>query len=245
MTTTSDTTADPGTGPEEITAGSQGSDGGTAAKWYRDGTPRPFPGNTFVSFDPDAALHEALMAAHDLIRDSEAADAFAVLPAESLHLTVLDGSLGTDLTGRANRRWPAFAPATTPIEILTGAFVNRIRAARLHVPEELGFTVEGVSDVDDPSAQFEVLLTPDDDTRAALHGLRSRLISLLEIPAAAEPHRSHVTLAYRLRESVEDADEIAQLQERIEAILPSHTVFRGIALAVFPDMTSFEPVMWL
>lgn len=214
--------------------GRHGPDGGTRTKWFPDGRPRPFPGNTFLATDPDTRFTEALHSISSVLDRSAAAGVFARLPDDTMHATVLNGTVGAP--GYVSR-WPAHIPPSEPIELVTEDFVTRLRAARLDVPSTLRFEVRGVSDISDPDTQLEVLLTPDPIAAQAMSTLRDQLTSLLHLPAQ-EDQRFHVTVAYRLH-PWPDAASLVKLQQDLASLLPDEVTFHAVRFARFDDMTRY------
>lgn len=227
----------PSAGPDPISPlqiGRHGPDGGTRTKWFPDGQPRPFPGNTFLATDPDDRFTDALRSISSVLDHSAAAGAFARLPDDTMHATVLNGTVGAP--GSVSR-WPAHIPQSEPIDRVTDDFATRLRTARLEVPATLRFDVRGISDISDPDTQLEVLLTPDPTTAQAIATLRHQLTGLLQLPDQGT-QRFHVTVAYRLY-PWPDVTSLITLRQELTELLPDEVTFHAVRFTRFDDMTRY------
>lgn len=85
-------------------------------KFYPDGRPRPYAGNTIICHLPQQGVQSSFFNAMlDMYRDSLAQDfcaKLALLPPSSYHMTVLDG---LNDGRRAQPSWPRALARTTPM----------------------------------------------------------------------------------------------------------------------------------
>lgn len=211
---------------------------GAARKFFPDGRARPFPGNTFISMVPDGAFADGCRRALSLLHSDPIGSAFAILPADSMHVTVLGGTLAEPAP---DQYWPTDTPSDQPIEQVTDEFLQRLERARPTAPATMGFSVDAVADITDPNRQLTISLRADEDTAAALLSLRRQLIDLLRLPADAERYRPHVTLGYRVDTTGPATDDLERLRTELRGLLPDRLETDRVLFTDFEDMTAFRP----
>lgn len=214
---------------------------GVGEKFDAAGGVLPFAGNTTLCHIPaDSAAHAALCAAQTVLRDGLPNDAYAFLPAASLHMTVVEG---VNDPHRTAPRWPAHLPADMPLAQVTSGFDTAL--APLSLPQSCAIrpvqilggnslTVTGASAVHE----------------ASLRRARDRMADALNHRRPDHNrYRFHITLAYLLRWlTVDEATAAIALSDhvadRLIAALPSIEL-GAIAFCRFENMHAFETLRLL
>lgn len=165
------------------------------------------------------------------------ADKLAFTAPASLHMTLFQGIIETR---RALPYWPGDVPVETPVDDMTGIFMDRLahfRAGQAFAVEvkhatPLGLVVDGVSDGD----------------RAVLRDWRNRLADLLGYRHPDhETYAFHITFAYMI-ERFDDAmlsawipflEEVAADIRRRAPVIE----LRAPAFCAFDDMNHFEELL--
>lgn len=187
---------------------------GTARKFTESGDARCFRGNTFIChIDKDSTFFATQ---EKIMRDFEQtrfADDFALLPLNSMHMTVFEGVIedhrGTDL-------WPRDLPPDMAIEDATLALAQRVRAARFS--EHIGMTL-AVTGLKALRSSFTINLSPiDAATERCLKDLREQISAVTGITHPdPDSYRFHSSMGYRIRRAQDHDDEaLQQLQGRYE-----------------------------
>ena len=210
-------------------------------KFHADGRVRAFPGCSVVSAVSPLAPQYALLAEQmEILRGCCVSQRLAVLPAQSLHMTVID--LVCDQV-RRTEHWSSKLPLDAPLA--------KVRA-------DMRSWLDGALDAPPLRVTFETLLehrttvkamvTPaDEETAGALMDLR-RVVS--ERTGVRHPsHESygfHISLAYWVYEPVREELEVFERDlrrsdERIRQAFGVLTI-EAPKLVFFPDMHSFPPV---
>ncbi len=195
-------------------------------------------GNTVVCHlvegsEPAAAILEA----RTRYTTMPGADKLAFTAPASLHMTLFQGIIETR---RALPYWPGDVPAETPVDDMTGIFMDRLahfRAGQAFAVEvkhatPLGLVVDGVTDGD----------------RAVLRDWRNRLADLLGYRHPDhETYAFHITFAYMIERFDDETLEtwIPFLQEVATDIRRRAPVIelRAPAFCAFDDMNHFEELL--
>jgi len=206
------------------------------SKFWPDGTPRHFPGNTIISFVAAQSAEAHLLARTvDHLRES-VADDFVVLPPSSWHMTVFE--LLCDQVRDADH-WSRFLDADAPLSAADEFFAERVPT--VIAPSRLDMRSRCISV---GSAALGVLLEPADQvTTDALHRYREELAIATGVRFPNhDSYRFHITLAYRL------SPPTSNTQQQIDAAIQRADIDlddRGFEIAqpvltYFSDMTDFD-----
>lgn len=165
------------------------------------------------------------------------ADKLAFTAPSSLHMTLFQGIIETR---RALPYWPGDVPVETPVDDMTGIFMDRLAhfrsgqafAVEVKHATPLGLVVDGVTD----------------DDRAALRDWRNRLADLLGYRHPDhETYAFHITFAYMIERFDDETLEtwIPFLQEVATDINRRAPVIelRAPAFCAFDDMNHFEELL--
>lgn len=167
-------------------------------KWDIEGNALRFRGNTFVYPVPqDSAFFAAQTEAQELVAGSCFADHFALLPHNSMHMTLFDG---TNQIDRDEGIWPKDVDPGADLTEATQGILALLQDAELEVPDAVTMRVTGVKDLISDSAAPSVLLTgADRATETALRNLRDQLSALTGIRQDNfDSYAFHSTMGYRL-----------------------------------------------
>lgn len=165
------------------------------------------------------------------------ADKLAFTAPASLHMTLFQGIIETR---RALPYWPGDVPVETPVDDMTGIFMDRLAhfrpgkafAVEVKHATPLGLVVDGVTD----------------DDRAALRDWRNRLADLLGYRHPDhETYAFHITFAYMI-ERFDDETLAAWLPflEEVAADIRRRAPvieLRAPAFCAFDDMNHFEELL--
>lgn len=161
-----------------------------------------FPGNTLICHVPlFTPLSDALTAVRDQIRTGPYADALAMLPPESYHMTVFEGA--NDLA-RTRERWPAALPLNATLAECTRHMADKLWAF------DLGFDLPLRMKLAEPDQQRMIgamRLEPADVEEAhKLRNLRDRLAEHLGMRTPwHDSYDFHITHSYLIKQMSLDA----------------------------------------
>lgn len=203
-------------------------------KFHDDGTPRVFPGCTWVSaLDGDSGLSKALKNLQSVLRQEfpRLARHYTFLPPESFHVTVFDGlspGKGIDLS-EGLPTWEQSVVAVAQRAKQSPAAMK---------PPPLCVRPTRFND-----ALSVVLLYGD---FADLRRWRQRVSWATGLPCL-EPYEFHITIAYLqwpLGRSVELAKELAEARARLSSLLcgTGYSDLNPPELCRFNDMHAFHPI---
>jgi len=216
--------------------------GAIGHKFSPDGSVRPFAGSTVIChLDPASPIHRVLSQVQDEARAAPFMRKFTLLPASSLHMTVLPG---VDEEHRQPPLWPDTVAADAPIEVCNRWCAEQLRSLRTGV-RRIHMRPLPVRDPE-AVADFTVLLeaaSAAEDHR--LRRLRDQLSQALRIRAPGHAtYGFHITLGYQidwLTAAEADAFVAAQARwmDQVRATAPTFTLGRP-EFCVFKDMFAFD-----
>ena len=211
-------------------------------RYTADGVFLAEPGNTIVcNVEPGTETHAVLLDIRQRFRDRPDAHKLAFTASESLHMTLLDGTL-------MGRRLPAHWPASVSLDAshaeMDAFFLERLRA----FPPGPRFNVEAVEVR--PTGLAVEGVTPDD--RRIMRDWRNRLSDLMGFRHPNhDSYAFHLTMAYPVA-WLDDADlpawqalfdqALADIRERaptLELRAPAFCHFDDMNL--FKELLAFEP----
>jgi hypothetical protein len=200
-------------------------------KFYPDGAPRIFAGNTTICFvDPDGPLGRAAQAFQQALA-ATFGPRFALLPPSSFHMTTME-LLCDEI--RTPERWSAQLPLDAPIAATDPFFIERVTP----LPAPAGLTMR-VTSIGHRHGMLLNLEPADAATGEALWAYREAVATAtgVRFPDHAS-YWFHISLAYRIIEL--DAAEEAALAEFAATWLPRlRDVGAAIALPP-PTLTFFD-----
>lgn len=175
-------------------------------KFTSDGTPLPYPGNTFLChIDQTSPFFQAVCAVQDRLINSPFAQHFAFLPKPSFHMTIFCGVSGTPLD---NEGWPKDVAPGARLKEINDHFENKI--ADMKGPEAFFVRPRSL----DPNSIR--MCAADSDEEIKLRTMRDQLRDAtgLHRPDHAG-YEFHVSMAYLLKWLRSDeADALLTLSEQ-------------------------------
>lgn len=215
---------------------------GPGRKWDVDGHAQRFRGNTFVYPVPqDSAFFAAQNEAQELIAASRYANHFALLPHNSMHMTLFDGTNDAD---RLVGVWPEGVDPSADLTVATQHMLGQLQGADLQVPETVSMSVTGMKSLIDAGAPQITLTGADEATQGALRTLRRQLSDLTGMRGETpDTYEFHSTLAYRLvaaRRS--EHRDLQRLQDEILGLFvgdAATVTLEPVAFTPFDDMIAF------
>lgn len=213
---------------------------GPGKKWDVYGNAQRFTGNTFVAPIPqDSAFFRAQNAAQRLVAESRFRNHFALLPHNSMHMTVYEGvnqsQLGTD-------KWPQWL-AGKDMQAAHLAVLQAVTRAGLTAPRPVTMRVDGLNQ--SLSKGLVVRLTgADAATERALRDFRQRMQDVLKMDDKGfATYKFHSTMGYRLVQQLPYEDfEINALEKRVLGLFTgaaATVTLRPTAMNIFDDMLAF------
>lgn len=199
-------------------------------KFYADGSPRLFPGNTIICFvAPASPVGRAAIAFQEDLGRQPYGAKFTLLPPASLHMTVME--LLCDQV-RAPERWSAQLALDVDLVASDGFFLERVPA--LPAPTGLTMQVDGLFS----SSHVMLTLQPGDAAvGAALRAYRAAVVAATGVRFPDhDSYGFHISLAYRLVELT--PDEERALAELNRAWTPRLRE-AGAAVALPPPQLTF------
>ena len=181
-------------------------------KFAPDANPLECLGNTTICHvPPGSAAFSALVSAQARLKAGPHADAFAFLPANSLHMTIFEGVIDYF---RTPTRWPEHMAIDASVDAVTADLATRLDG--LGLPRAFKARPTGIF------GGFSVRMTGADAAQEAL--LRQARDMLRATTGIKRPdHASyafHITLGYLMRWlSTEEANLVMDLSESVEADL--------------------------
>lgn len=213
---------------------------GPGKKWDVEGNAQRFTGNTFVSPIPqDSAFFRAENRAQQLVRESRFRDHFALLPHNSMHMTVFEGVNQSQL---GTSEWPAWL-AGKDMQAAHLAVLDAVTRANITAPRSVTMRVDGL--VQPLSKGLGVkLASVDAATERTLRDFRQRMQDLLQMaPKGFEAYTFHSTLGYRLVEQTADENDASQaLEKKILDLFTGDAAtvtVDPVAMNIFDDMLAF------
>jgi hypothetical protein len=168
-------------------------------KFFADGRPRPFAGNTIISHLPQQGRGYGTFDAFlDIYRDLPVmgfARKISALPCSSYHMTVFGGANDQD---RERGPWPGDVPIDTPIVRCNTVMAEHLAGFTLDCELPLRMRVD--TDFPGETSPITVPLQPLDAREAGkLRRIRDKLADILHIRTADhDSYRYHVTIAYQV-----------------------------------------------
>jgi hypothetical protein len=221
--------------------------GAVGHKFNADGSVRPFAGSTLIChLDPAAPIHRVLSRVRAEAQAAPYMRKFTLLPASSLHMTVLPG---VDDEHRQPPLWPDVVAADAPIEACNAWCADQLRGLRTGV-RELHMRPASIREAEEPT-DFTVLLEAASSAEEQrLRRLRDQLSSALHIRARGhETYRFHITLGYQIDWLTADEAEAfvaahARWMAQIRAVAPTFPLGPP-EFCTFKDMFAFERQFYL
>ncbi len=205
-------------------------------KFYADGRPRTFAGNTIICFVPPNShifyLREWVQAQ---IRELAYAHKFALLPPSSFHMTLME--LLCD-EARVPANWTPWLPLDAPLAQTDQFFINAL--ADIPPPAAMRLRFRETA-----RRSFAIDLEPADrETDQVLRRYRDQVAEATGVRFADhDSYQFHISLAYRLIELTdEEEDGLTQMLAHINQHLHENFgLFQPPApqLAFFDDMFHF------
>ena len=181
----------------------------------------------------------AILEARTRYMELPGADNLAFTASSSLHMTLFQGIIETR---RALPYWPGDVPVETPVDDMTGIFMDRLA----HFRSGQAFAVE----VKHATPHGLVVDGVTDDDRAVLKDWRDRLADLLGYRHPDhETYAFHITFAYMIERFNDETMMVWQsfLAEVVEEIRQRAPILslRPPAFCSFEDMNHFEELLVL
>lgn len=200
-----------------------------------------FPGNTLLCHVPlFTPLSDALTAVRDQIKGGPYADALAMLPPESYHMTVFEGA---NEFNRTRERWPAQLPLNATLAECTRHMADKLRAF------DLGCMLPLRMKLAEPEQQLMIgamSLEPANAEEAyKLRDLRDRLAEHLGMHTPwHDRYTFHITHSYLIQSrSLETVKQALAFHSRLytELVSPTGIITLGAPeFCTFLDMQAFD-----
>ena len=213
-------------------------------KFYPDGSPKPFAGNTVICHLPQQCrFRDETAALGDALRSSSFAHKCGILPSNSYHMSVFTGANDQD---RALYGWPADVPITAPIAECNRTIGERISNFRMGGTLPIKVKVDRDRTLS-PQRVSSLRMSPANESEEAkLRDLRNRLAAEV-FRFRAGDHDSyalHISLAYQLRELTpeEEREHHAVLEHHVPLITSAAPILElGVPeFCTFENMYRFE-----
>ncbi|KAJ55245.1 hypothetical protein ACMU_11130 [Actibacterium mucosum KCTC 23349] len=220
-------------------------DSGAAPVWVgqkfaADGQVMRFAGNTTLCHIPKGPAHDALCAAQARLRRGLPQGAYAFLPENSLHMTVMQGRNDPE---REAPKWPDHLPADMPIDAVTTLYKHTLQS--LDLPQQ--FRIQPVQIAWGNSLTVAGATAAQD---AALRAARDRMADALNYRAPDHAtYRFHITLSYPIRwQTQAEAEATIALSSEVNALLMQavpEIELGAIEFCRFENMHAFENLGFL
>lgn len=219
---------------------------GPGKKWDLDGHAQRFRGNTFVFPVPrQSAFFRAEKAVMERLEASRLSDQFAVLPINSLHMTLFEGLTQNEVR---DRTLPAWLADCEDVAETTRRILARLVASADQLPRLDPITMK-VKDFNPLERGFSVSLEPADDaSHDQLWSMRRALQDLLDIHwKDFDTYQFHSTMGYRLvtpcPRDERHMDRMHQAMKREFRGRAATVTLEPAAFNAFDDMLAF-PQLW-
>jgi len=220
-------------------------------KFFQDGRPRQFKGNTIIFHLAQQGEHsEAFNAILDIyyreLPKYKFIQKFGLLPSSSLHVTLFGGLNERD---RNTNRWPQNIPKDTPIEDVHKLYSEKLQSFKTNTPATFRFKVDLPAKC--PRNPLSIALSPFDEAdNKRLRKLRddiSRVVGIRD--ANHSEYRFHISIAYIIDDlKQQDWKELedAYSQWRKQMLKKSPVITVTIPeYCYFSDMFSFNRLLFL
>lgn len=217
-------------------------------KFFEDGEPMPFAGNTLICHIPrPSPVFDALVKMQNRLKAIPEAKYFSYLPPASFHMTVFEG---VNDTVRELELWPKDLNLDMPVSDVTDFFKTKLELHKSIVPTSKFPTTFKVSPTYLYRATSLRLKGANYTEEFNLRKTRSDLAELLHLKK--KDHASygfHITLAYQLRFMKRDEaervyDNALMAYEAFSEDIDEITLGE-LELCQFDDMHEFRPVLIL
>lgn len=209
----------------------------TALKFYPDGRPRPFPGNTVICHLPQQShTRDAITALGDALRTSPFIGKLGVLPGDSYHMTVFPGA---NDQGRTAENWPSDIPRDAPIAECNRVIGERMKSFHTQCALPIRVSVNSGHTLDYGRA-CTLRLTPADETEnRKLRTLRDRLSDVYQFRLKDHAtYAFHMTLAYQM--AAFTPQEKMQYRSLLEHHIPEIIATAPVLELGVPEFCTFE-----
>lgn len=162
-------------------------------KFYEDGTVRHFPGNTIICFaDPQSMAYREALWVQDQLANQPYFHKFALLPPESLHMTVFQ--LVTDQTRKPDR-WSSYLPLDMPLEETDAFFIGA--TDRVLTPKNFQMMYSHLNL--GPNGLSLYIKPKDDENTTRIKTYRDQIASVTGVLFPDhETYHFHISLAYKI-----------------------------------------------
>jgi hypothetical protein len=216
----------------------------TLLKFNKDGSPRPFAGNTVISHLPvQCAMRDAMVALHQELAASALRPKLGLTSTDSYHMTVFPGANDLD---RKLYGWPRYVPLDARIEECNRAVGERMTMAKLTCGLPLRVRVDVPATLNYFSACTLRMVPATSEENAKLRSVRDQLAELYGFRTKDhDQYAFHITMAYQLAPFTQ-AEQVAYrkiLREHLHHIVAAESILElgEPEYCVFPDMFRFEP----
>ena len=208
-------------------------------KFYEDGRVRAFPGNTVVApITPENPAYAVAVQLRDMVKAFGLEDYYTMLPADSYHMTVIDGLVDQI---RTDDHWPANLRKDAPMEQVDDYVTDAFVRAGIPQPAQMRFDEIHVS----KNCMIIHLLPANEAQERILRDFRDRAAEEEGVKFNGhDTYRFHISLAYtRVVPEGEAADRLEQMKAAMNAILAQQPPFMTGTpyMAYFNDMYAFSP----
>ena len=212
-------------------------------KFAADGKAKPFAGNTVIAHLPAQGLfRDGTIRLHNALSESSFAHKLAILPPESYHMTIFNGS--NDL-GRPDSTWPGGVPIEAPIEECNRIMLQRMKSCQLRAQFPIEVSIDVDQTLDYGRACTLRMRGASPDAGRNLRAIRDQLAAVYRVPVLPnDTYGFHITIAYTMQDfsEQEHAEYTKLLQQQLPDLVKlAPTLELGLAeYCTFPNMYRFD-----
>lgn len=212
-------------------------------KFESDGRAKPFAGNTVIAHIPaQGAFRDGAQRLHDALAGATFAHKLAILPTDSYHMTIFNGS--NDL-GRTNSTWPGGVPSNASIDECNRVMLERMKQTRLKAQFPIQVSIDMRETLEYGRACTLRMIGATEMAARNLQSIRQQLAAAYKVPApATDDYEFHISLAYTMHDfsNQERAQYKTILQKHLPKLVATVPVLElGLAeYCTFPNMYRFD-----
>jgi hypothetical protein len=212
-------------------------------KFEPDGRPKPFAGNTVIAHIPaQGAFRDGTVRLHDALAGAAFAHKLAILPTDSYHMTIFNGS--NDL-GRTNSTWPGGVLSDASIDQCNRVMLERMKETRLKAQFPIQVSIDMRQTLEYGRACTLRMIGSTEMATRNLLSIRQQLAAAYRVPVPAnDDYEFHITFAYTMHDFAdkEKTEYKAILQEHLPKLIASAPNLElGLAeYCTFPNMYRFD-----
>lgn len=214
----------------------------TVLKFHRDGSMKPFAGNTVICHLPaQCRTRDALTDFHQALATSTFSSKLGLTAPDSYHMTIYSG-----VNDQKRTDWPSYVSRTAPMSECDRLVGDHMEETRLKCKLPFRVALDEEATVNTPTACTMRMKGASPEEELKLRSVRDQLAIAYGFRRADhERYGFHITVSYQVApfSDKEERQYRSLLREHVRCIVQAQPVleFGNPEFCTFPDMNRFEP----